>query len=54
MNLFLIICSFVLSVEGGKLLAVQKFGGGYPSFHVIHHNDDGKQKKVTKMVDNLN
>lgn len=28
-------------VNGGQLLAVQSFGAGYPSFHLIKVNDDG-------------
>lgn len=38
-------------VNGGKLLAVQKFGAGYPSFHTIALNDDGKFK--IKINDNI-
>lgn len=29
-------------VNGGQLLAVQKFGVGYPSFHIIERNGDGE------------
>lgn len=28
-------------VNAGQLLAVQKFGAGYPSFHSIELNGDG-------------
>lgn len=30
-------------VNGGSLLAVQSFGSGYPNFHIIKKNDDGKE-----------
>lgn len=39
--LFLILgCNFV---SGGKILGIQKFGAGYPTFHSIILNDDGKK-----------
>ena len=40
-------------VNGGKLLAVQKFGAGYPSYHLIELNGDGEHFFVKFNLINL-
>ena len=51
--IWIIICSCYTfcTIQSEKLLAMQRFGVGYPSFHIIKINDNGK--KYCKDKNNL-